>query len=262
MPPGYSEDGEVDVSPVSRPASIVVALPWEATPIAKHLGLRRDDKTHGGVIRYGGSADRVVLLQAGMGSEGAARAFAHLDKPAFIVSAGFCGGVGPGVALGNLVVASHVVRDTAAVPADPGLLETATRCLRTLGLAFHVGMLLTVDQVVDLTAEPWTRRTDLHILAVDMESAFLAEAAMRHGIPFLAMRAVSDTPAEPWAAHAKAFLNCDGHLKPGMLVASIVRHPSWIPRMLKLGSRLRQATRRLARGIATVLDEHPNPPPP
>jgi hypothetical protein len=88
-----------------------------------------------------------------------------------------------------------------------------------------------------------------------MESAYLAEAAEWRGIPFLAIRVVSDTAAEPWAARGSAFLASDGCLKPMAVAASLLRHPSWIPPMLHLASRLRIATRHLARVIHALLQE-------
>ncbi|MFQ5960111.1 MAG: hypothetical protein ACE5MG_01855 [Candidatus Methylomirabilales bacterium] len=244
----------------SGSAAIVVALPWEAAPLAKYLGLRGDG-VHDGVTQYRGGGDRVLLLQAGMGLDGAVRALASLDKPAVLLSAGFCGGVGPEVGLGSIVVASRVIRNSTSFPADPMLLETATRTLKTLGLPFHVGTLRTVDEVLTLTGSV-PGPEDPHILAVDMESAYLADAARHLGVPFLGIRAVSDTPAEPWAVEGRAFLDPDGRLKPMSVTASILRRPASGPRMLHLAFKLRLATRQLAQGIDALLKEHPNLFPP
>lgn len=237
------------------PAAIVVALSWEAAPIARHLGLRR----HGvqrGVTQYRGGDERIHLLQVGMGPRGAARALGCLEEkqPALLLSAGFCGGVGTEVSLGDMLVASQVVRHTGSFPADPLLLKTASRVLKTIGLPFQMGSILTVDEVV-APGEGIREMGDLQIQAVDMESAYLAEGARRQGIPFLAMRVVSDTPTEPWAAQGKLFVKPDGRLKPVSLAASLLHHPSWIPRLFRVGSTLRRATRQLARGIEALLKE-------
>lgn len=244
----------------SGPAVIVVALPWEAAPLAKVLGLRGDG-VHDGVTQYRGDGDRVLLLQAGMGLDGATRALASLDKPAVLLSAGFCGGVGPEVGLGSIVVASRVIRNNASFPADPMLLETATRTLKSLGFPFHVGTLRTVDEVRIPTGRA-PGPDDPHILAVDMESAYLADAARHLGVPFLGIRAVSDTPTEPWALEGTAFLDRDGRLKPMTVAASILRHPSSLLRMLHLAFKLRPTMRQLAQGIDAILKGHPNLFPP
>lgn len=235
------------------PAAIVVALSWEAAPLARHLRLRRRG-VHDGVAEYGRWEDRVLLLQAGMGSHGVARALSCLENPSLLLSAGFCGGVGPEVDLGEIVIASQVVRNTDSIPADPFLLETATRTLKRIGLPFHVGPILTVDEVVP-PAEEGAKRKDLQVLAVDMESAYLAEAARCQGVPFLGIRVVSDTAAEPWAAEGRCFLKPDGRLKLKPIAASLLRHPSVLLRMLRIASKLRRGMHELAQGIETILKE-------
>ena len=235
------------------PATIIVALGVEAAPLVKHLGLRRDRNVDG-PPRYRDGGDRILLLQAGMGARGAARAVASLGTPSVLLSAGFCGGVGSGVDLGDLVVASQVIRHAESFAADPFLLETATGATKAIGLPFHVGTILTVDKVMT-AGEAAEQRPDGPIVAVDMESAYLAEAAEWRGIPFLAIRVVSDTAAEPWAARGSAFLASDGRLKPMAVAASLLRHPSWTVPMLHLASRLRVATRHLARAIDALVQE-------
>lgn len=235
------------------PATIIVALGVEAAPLVKHLGLRRD-RNDDGLPRYRDEENRILLLQSGMGARGVARAVASLGTPSWLLSAGFCRGVGSEVELGDLVVASQVIRHAESFAADPFLLETATGATKAIGLPFHVGTILTVDQVV-MAAEAGETRADGTIVAVDMESAYLAEAADWRGIPFLAIRVVSDTAAEPWAARGSAFLASDGRLKPMAVATSLLRHPSWIVPMLHLASRLRIATRHLARAIQGLLQE-------
>jgi nucleoside phosphorylase len=235
------------------PATIVVALAVEAAPLVKHLGLRRDRNVDG-LPRYRDEADRIVLLQAGMGARGVARVVASLGTPGVLLSAGFCGGVGSGVDPGDLVVASQVIRHAESFPADPFLLETATAAAKAIGFPFHVGTILTVDEIMT-TGEAALGRGDGPIVAVDMESAYLAEAAEWRGIPFLAIRVVSDTVAEPWAARGSAFLASDGRIKPMAVAAALLQHPSWTIPMLHLASRLRIATRHLARATAALLQE-------
>lgn len=235
------------------PATIVVALGVEAAPLVKHLGLRRDRNVDG-LLRYRDEGNRILLLQAGMGARGADQAVASLGTPSVLLSAGFCGGVGSEAVVGDLVVASQVIRHAESFAADPFLLETATGATKAIGLPFHVGTILTVDKVMTPaeTAERWVGGP---IVAVDMESAHLAEAAEWRGIPFLAIRVVSDTAVEPWAARGSAFLASDGRLKPVAVVATLLRHPSWTVPMLHVASRLRTATRHLARAIAALLRE-------
>ena len=235
------------------PAVIVVALPWEATPLTKHLHLRRSE-IRDGVTRYRGWGDRLLLIQAGMGAHGVARALTSLEKFSLLMSAGFCGGVGAGAQLGDVVIGSQVILDAVSFPADPLLLEGAASAFKRFGFPFHIGTILTVDEVLPL-APGFQGRTQPEILAVDMESAHLAETAKRHGVPFLSIRVVSDTPTTPWATEGRHFVRPDGRLKPASLAAVLMKHPSRIARLLQLAVTLRPATRRLAHGIEALLKE-------
>jgi nucleoside phosphorylase len=160
----------------------------------------------------------------------------------------------PAAGLGDIVIGSRVVGKAGSFPADPHLLETASHAFKALGCAFHVGPILTVDEVIT-SADRMQRRAGPEILAVDMESAHLAGAAERQGCPFLAIRVVSDTPSAPWATEERHLLKPDGRLNTAALVISLLRHPSRIPRLLRLASALRPATRRLAQGIAAFLKD-------
>lgn len=232
-------------------AAIVVALPWEATPLAKHLGLTKYEVLDG-VTRYRGWGGRLLLIQAGMGPHRVDRALTFLEKPSLLLSAGFCGGLRPEIGLADIIIGSQVVRNTGSFPADPFLLETASSAFKTIGCPVHVGTILTVDEVIT-SADGMQGRAEPEIIAVEMESAHLAEAAQRHGVPFLAIRVVSDTPSAPWATEGRHFLKPDGHLNTASLAASLFRHPSRIPRLLHVASRLRPATRQLAQGIEALV---------
>jgi len=248
--PGDSEGGEVSrLAPGA--VAIVVALPWEATPLAKHLGLTKSEVLDG-VTRYHGWGGRLLLIQAGMGAHGAARALTSLETPSLLLSAGFCGGLRPEIGLADIIIGSQVVRNTRSFPADPFLLESASRAFKTIDCPVHVGTILTVDEVVT-PADGIQGRAEPEILAVEMESAHLAEAAQRHGVPFLAIRVVSDTPSAPWATEGRHLLKPDGRLNPASLATSLLRQPSRIPRLLHLASKLRPATRRLAQGIEALV---------
>ncbi len=238
---------------VPGPAAIVVALQREATPLARHLGLSTREVLKG-VVQYRGWGGRLLLIQAGMGPSGVAKSLTCLEKPSLVLSAGFCGGVGLEAGLADIIVGSYVVRNTASFAADPFLLETASSALKTIGFPFHVGTILTVDEVVTPT-HGTQARAERGILAVDMESAHLAEAVSREGVPFLAVRVVSDTPAIPWAAEGRRFLKPDGSLSLMSLAGCLLQHPAWISRLLHLAPSLRLATRRLAQGIEALLKE-------
>jgi 4-hydroxy-3-methylbut-2-enyl diphosphate reductase len=127
------------------------------------------------------------VLRTGMGPERAriAAARALAIEAGSVAIAGLCGGIDPALRPGDVVCASELRREdgtTVEVPGADVLAETARRH----GLRVHVGPVLSADRI--LTA---AERSGLEgALAVDMESAWLAESA--GGRPLAVLRVVVD----------------------------------------------------------------------
>jgi 4-hydroxy-3-methylbut-2-enyl diphosphate reductase len=131
------------------------------------------------------------LLHTGMGPGharvAAARALA-LDARAVAI-AGVCAAVSPALRPGDVVCADAVRRvdgDSLEVPSAPAV----ARILHRRGLRVHLGPVLSADHLM----KP-AERKELEgsgILAVDMESSWLAEGA--GGRPLAVVRVVADGP--------------------------------------------------------------------
>ncbi|BCB91758.1 hypothetical protein [Phytohabitans suffuscus] len=144
--------------------------------------------------------ERVALRGAGAGLRvtrtgmGPRRAKAARSATGPVLVAGVGGGLAPGLAAGDLVVASEVGGemggDGVVVSPSAPLLAGA---LRRLGLRAHVGPVLSTRRL-------WKGAADA--AAVDMESAWLAPDP---GTPFAVVRAVVDTPDHPlWSFRTPA----------------------------------------------------------
>jgi 4-hydroxy-3-methylbut-2-en-1-yl diphosphate reductase len=127
------------------------------------------------------------VLRSGMGPRrsrvAAARGLA-VDASAVAVT-GLCAAAAPDLRAGDVVLASELRRpDGAVVPAAGSALLAAA--LRRRGLRVHVGPVASVPRI----ASPARRRrlADEGVIAVDMESAWLAEASA--GRPFAVLRVV------------------------------------------------------------------------
>jgi 4-hydroxy-3-methylbut-2-enyl diphosphate reductase len=128
------------------------------------------------------------VLRTGMGPErarvAAARALA-IEADAVAV-AGVCGAAAAGLEPGDVVVATELRRDGA----DPVAANaTAVAELEARGLRAHAGPIHSTDRITS----PAERRAlaDEGVLAVDMESAWLAAAA--GGRPLTVVRVVVET---------------------------------------------------------------------
>ena len=130
-----------------------------------------------------------TILRSGMGPSrariAAARGLAVESEAVAVV--GLCAGVAPELRAGDVVCATELRRETRAPIPVPGSALLAA-ALRRRGLRVHVGPILSVDHI----AGPDERRAlrDDGVLAVDMESAWLAEAA--DGRPLAVLRVVVD----------------------------------------------------------------------
>lgn len=188
--------------------------------------------------------ERLRVHVSGIGASNAARTAAALadDAPEALISAGFCGALAADLRVGDLVAADVVVdeRTGERFAADPTLLAAAPG---------RRGAMVSAGRVVRTPAE----RARLEGLAVDMESAALARAARDAGIPFLALRAVTDERGHR-VPDFDRIMNAAGRLTPGAGIVHFVLHPREIPALLRLGPAARTAGRTLREGMGTLLD--------
>ncbi|MFD0668042.1 5'-methylthioadenosine/adenosylhomocysteine nucleosidase [Ramlibacter sp. MAHUQ-53] len=136
-----------------------------------------------------------------------------------IVFTGVAGGLGPGVKVGDVVVAdSFLQHDMDASPlfprhevplygmsrfaTDPVLTDRLAAAARAAlpGAGFHRGLVVSGDRFVATTAEARALQAELpEALAVEMEGAAIAQVCLDYGVPYAAVRTISDRADD--AAH-------------------------------------------------------------
>jgi adenosylhomocysteine nucleosidase len=199
---------------------VSVAMPDEAAPFLERADAVGDPATVGGaehhVLTVGGRD--VLLVRSGIGLANAASAASAAlvlvaaarggAAPAALISAGSAGGVQAGVHVGDVVVGTeHVYTNADArafgyalgqVPGMPATYhgDTALRGA-ALGadagdLTVRAGLMLSSDAFVDATLVGPVREQFPGGLSTDMETTALAQVAHVHGVPFLAVRGISD----------------------------------------------------------------------
>ena len=85
-----------------------------------------------------------------------------------------------------------------------------------------------------------------------METAVVAQLCNVVGVPFGCLRVISDDVDTPLSESLLAVLS-DGRVRPGRLMAAILRRPTLVPELMRLGSHTRMAARRLAVGLDELL---------
>jgi adenosylhomocysteine nucleosidase len=222
----------------ARPLAILTAIPEELSAVRRALS---------------GSAG-IVLTATGDGPKRAASGaavFLERHKPSAVIGAGLGGALSRGLAVGE-IVASRRVRfqvGDAANP-DPALLE------RAIAAGARPATLITVDRPAVSTAAKATLAgagAADDAMVVDMESAAWAREAAARGIPYLVVRAVSDTADEALPAFLDAAVGTDGSIRRGEVARRALVEPASWGTLLRMRRRLHDCSTALGLFLARML---------
>jgi hypothetical protein len=131
------------------------------------------------------------------------------------------------------------VGEPVAVASHPELLTTAVDCGARQIERFATSRKLLVR------AEDKLKLGD-QAEAVEMESYTILAEAARHGVPAVAVRAVSDTVDFDMPFDFESASDKNGQICIGKIVSQVLRHPSGLPALLALARDCRLAARHLA----------------
>jgi adenosylhomocysteine nucleosidase len=196
---------------------------------------------------------RCRVIQTGIGPARARRAADAAPPAARWLMAGCAGALVPGLAAGEVVVASSILSldDTGHVveqlPADGGLVAA---WLVRRGLAVRDGAIAS-SPVVLATPAAKAAAAAAGAVAVDMESAGIAAVARERGTPFLSLRVVLDVAGQalPLAALADG---AAGEVRMARLILGLAVRPSLWPSVARLARQTRVAERRLRAVFAAL----------
>jgi len=151
-----------------------------------------------------------------------------------LMSFGFAGGLDPALDAGALVVADSVILpDGSRLETDPGWRH---RLLEGLGPAIGpvTGALVGSEGAVLDERQKKTLRAASGAAAVDMESHAVARVAVESAIPFLAVRAVSDSFRHGIPAWVPGTIQPDGHPGWSAVISGVLAHPRDVPALVRL----------------------------
>jgi len=137
-----------------------------------------------------------------------------------LLSSGLAGALAPGLQPGALLIGEE---------GDPRLISALRRALP----AAKVTRILGCENAVASVAEKRRLRDESRAGAVDMESHVVAKVAQRHGIPFAALRVISDAATETLPPAALCGMRPDGSMAIGAVLGSIAANPAQLPALLR-----------------------------
>ncbi|HEX6987000.1 MAG TPA: 5'-methylthioadenosine nucleosidase [Planctomycetaceae bacterium] len=195
---------------------------------------------------------RVAAVESGPGPQRAARATrALLDghRPAWVVACGFAGALREGIKIGDIVVSDAVCDHDGEELATPhGMAADPAKGL-------HVGRFVTTPGVVRAVAEKRDLAGRLGAIACDMESHAVAAVCREAGVPFMAVRAVTDDLSADLPAEVHALLATTGAGRLGAAVGALWNRPESVKDLWKLRENAAAAARRLAPFLAGVVEQ-------
>ncbi|WP_018076026.1 hypothetical protein [Novosphingobium nitrogenifigens] len=137
-----------------------------------------------------------------------------------LLSSGLAGALDPALRPGDVVL-----------DGDAALVER----LRGVFPRAFVGKVTGGDAIVATATEKGSLRVRTGAVAADMESHVAREVAQRHGLPFAAIRVISDAANETLPPAALVGMGADGDMALGPVLASLARHPGQLPALIRTG---------------------------
>jgi len=207
----------------------------------------------------------VAAIATGIGTdrarEAARRTFDSLSRDSlsrvdFAISTGVAGALSEGLLPGDLVVADRLIASTGAgsdriSSMSAADLDRVKDALRAAAVRFSTGAILTSARPLLTAPEKRRAKSATGAIAVEMESAVLAEAAQNRGIPFACVRAILDTADEEVVGAELA--DQDGRVRPIKAAGFIVRHPAAILALPRIARNLGLASKSIAGAIEAIV---------
>ena len=173
-----------------------------------------------------------------------------------VVSFGIAGGLDPGLAPGDVVVATAVVSSDAARDVGTRLRTSLVQQLAGVGSRVVLAPLAGSDVAVMSVEGKRALRAATGAAAVDMESHVAAAFAARHGLPFCAVRAVCDPAGRALPAFVAHALTPDGEPDVRAALAALARRavtPGELWRLARDSSAAFRALRRCRAALGSGL---------
>ena len=208
---------------------ILAALLPEARAIARAFRLSGAGGFSGGFIQS--QAVRVALIGP------AARKFPVIERGQTrgVIMAGLAGALAPELQVGDVVIQGLVTR--------PEVFNTGVRA----------GKLATARAIVSGPAEKAALFRETGALAVDMETSRAEVWARDLGVPFVAVRAISDTALERLDPAVLGFVDAEGRPKIARVLHHLAAHPTKLPDILRLGRASKAALSRLTVSLKAIV---------
>jgi adenosylhomocysteine nucleosidase len=239
---------------------IVFAIPLEAEPLERRLtGLIAIQNGKFTARQGGWKGKAVVVVRSGVGRENAAAATDSLilgHRPRWVVSAGLAGGLRADLKRNDVVMANAILGDRGQRLSIDLRLSSPSTSGGSDSHEFHVGPLLTIDQVAFKRDQKRELAEATGAIAVDMETLAVAEVCQREQQRFLAVRAICDTIDDELPADVERLVRKKTLARRiGAAAGTIIRRPSTVKDLWRFREAAIVASQRLAKFLEGVIEQ-------
>jgi len=194
----------------------------------------------------------VVLAQTGMGRERAESATEFIlgrYPVTALISFGFAGALKENLQIGDVVLCSTLYSNNGAAKGNPcssdsSLISLSLQALQGTVTRLSQGKSVTVAQAASSPDAKLALCQTFDADIVDMESYWIGKIASAREVPFLAIRAISDTLQDSLLPFDR-FIDMNGKLLRQRAIAYFLSHPQHLVKLLSLSHSARRARKNL-----------------
>lgn len=198
---------------------------------------------------------QVIALTGGIGRQRCAQATKQIiDQGATsVISAGFAAALDVRAHVGDVYIANRVKaypeNNCTPVSSNPGLMSLISPSQRA-NFVIRYSDLVTTDRVIIHSQEKHCIFRETGAAALDMESYAAARVCQEHGIPFLAIKSISDTAYQDLPIEILTLLSMNDWLGRALLV--MAKPKLWLP-LMRLRGQSRTAAENLGECLGMML---------
>ena len=248
---------------------IIGAIKEEIAGIKQRMKIRDTHRLgHATVIDGEWLGHEILLVRSGMGMKKAEESLVAVCKqfsPNLVISMGYAGGLNKTLGSGDLLIAEKILGIAAgkilnfdsAFSTDQEfltneLVDKALLVSETMNLKSHRGTLLTVHKPVLKPEQKCALGKLYSVHAVDMETSAMARYARENTMPFLSIRAISDT-VDQELMDLSGLVDKTGEVSKLKAGWYVITHPGSMKEMLGLGQVAKKSTANLTDFISRFI---------
>ena len=190
--------------------------------------------------------DEVVVEQIGIRGRNLRHVlpkYAH-SRITGVITAGLAGALDPNLGIGDVVI------DSAAKDAD-----RVVEFINAMsgGTRVHKGPIHTSKALVSTVEEKKLLSAQNHCLAVEMEAQYVRSFAEHRKLPWLSVRAISDSAVDAIPQQVVRFVDRKGNVNPFGVTMGLAMNPMLIPQVVRLGKNTSLANKRLGEIMGAII---------